>query len=99
MQMEGLFDVPSTQRAELEWDVDLPLAERDWQIGLIVGPSGSGKTTVARNLWPVEWENYMEGQTIGQWGSDHRILDDFPQGMAIARIIEIINGVGFSSPP
>ena len=43
LQLEGLFDVPPAERSEQQWSVDLPLDDRDWNIGLIVGPSGSGK--------------------------------------------------------
>lgn len=99
LQMEGLFDVPPSSRTELTWDVDLPLDERDWKIGLIVGPSGSGKTSVARALWPAEWEAYVEGTTIGQWDFTRSVLDSFPVDMPIKDIIEVINSVGFSSPP
>lgn len=99
MQMEGLFDVPPSSRTQLTWDVDLPLDERPWKIGLIVGPSGSGKTSVAKTLWPVEWEAYVEGTTVGQWDFTRSVLDSFPKDMPIKDIIEVLNSVGFSSPP
>jgi len=44
MQLEGLFDVPPSERSETRWSVHLPIEEKPWQIGLIVGASGSGKT-------------------------------------------------------
>ena len=40
-QVEGIFDVPPSERSVSSWHVDLPVEERDWQIGLIVGPSGA----------------------------------------------------------
>ncbi len=41
-----------TKTSTVQWDAHLPLAERPWNIGLIVGPSGCGKSTIARHLWP-----------------------------------------------
>lgn len=93
MQMEGIFDVTPSKRTRLEWDVDLPLSDRVWQIGLVVGPSGSGKTTVARALWPTETRAGFV------WDERRSILDSFPSGMPVRDIIAIINSVGFSSPP
>ena len=49
-QLEAMFDVPATETSELTWKGDLPLDERDWNVGLIVGPSGCGKSTIATNL-------------------------------------------------
>lgn len=93
MQMEGIFDVPPSERTAQEWEVNLPLDEKEWNIGLIVGPSGSGKTTVARELF---------GNAIADnfaWSDDKSILDDFPREMGIKDIIELLSSVGFSSPP
>lgn len=92
MQMEGMFDVTPTNSTHLHWDVDLPLHERSWQIGMIVGPSGSGKSTVARELWP---EEYARTYTFD---SKRSVLDAFPL-MPIREVIELLNSVGFSSPP
>lgn len=92
MQMEGIFDVPPSQRSAEQWTVDLSLPDA-WNVGLIVGPSGSGKTTVARELF---------GQSIAeswQWPHDKSLLDGFPAGMSIKEIVELLSSVGFSSPP
>lgn len=92
MQMEGMFDVPPSQRSAEQWTVDLALPDA-WNVGLIVGPSGSGKTTVARELF---------GESIAeswQWPHDKSLLDGFPQGMSIKEIVELLSSVGFSSPP
>jgi GNAT superfamily N-acetyltransferase len=50
-QVAGMFDVPLAEKATERFEVELPLDETDWQIGLIVGPSGSGKSTVARHAF------------------------------------------------
>lgn len=92
MQVEGMFDVPPSQRSTEQWTVDLSLPDA-WNVGLIVGPSGSGKTTVARELF---------GSAIAeawQWPHDKSLLDGFPAGMSIKEIVELLSSVGFSSPP
>lgn len=92
MQMEGMFDVPPSQRSAEQWTVDLSLPDA-WNVGLIVGPSGSGKTTVARELF---------GSAIAeswQWPHDKSLLDGFSAGMSIKEIVELLSSVGFSSPP
>ena len=92
MQMEGMFDVPPSQRTEEQWTVDLALPDA-WNVGLIVGPSGSGKTTVARELF---------GDSIAsawEWPRGKSLLDGFPSNMGIKDIVELLSSVGFSSPP
>ena len=93
MQLEGLFDVPPSQRTELAWHVELPIDERAWSIGLIVGPSGSGKSTVARHLWPAEVAREYA------WPEQRSVLDAFPAGMSIKDIVALLSSVGFSDPP
>jgi ABC-type cobalamin/Fe3+-siderophores transport system ATPase subunit len=44
-QLSAMFDVPEQDESEREWSGDVPLDERDWNVGLIVGPSGAGKST------------------------------------------------------
>lgn len=93
MQVEGIFDVPPSQRSREEWQIHLPLEEQAWHIGLIVGPSGSGKSTIARELW---------GAAVCQgfvWPTDDSVLDGFPREMSIKEITELLSSVGFSSPP
>lgn len=92
MQMEGMFDVPPSQRSAEEWNINLALPDQ-WNVGLIVGPSGSGKTTVARELFG---DSIVSGW---DWPADKSILDGFPAGMSIKEIIELLSSVGFSSPP
>lgn len=93
MQCEGIFDVPPSRRAEVSWDVALPLDEQSWNVGLIVGPSGSGKSTVARALWPEQIVRSYD------WPAEKSILDGFPAGLGVKEIVELLSSVGFSSPP
>lgn len=94
-QLRGLFDLPPGRTSRLEWEVHLPLAERDWHIGLITGPSGCGKSTLARHLWPAE----VERTERLAWPADRAVLDAFPEGQSIREITALLSAVGFSSPP
>src|SRR5438874_13518761 len=96
MQVEGMFDVPPTQKAELSWNVRLPLEEKPWNIGLIVGPSGSGKSTVAGALFG---ETLAAQKSLPDWPVDQSILDGFPAKMPIKEVVGLLSSVGFSSPP
>jgi ABC-type molybdenum transport system ATPase subunit/photorepair protein PhrA len=93
LQLEGLFEVPPTRRSEVTWDVNLPLHQRPWNIGLIVGPSGSGKTTIARELFGADMVSGFD------WPDDKALVDAFPQEMSIKEITGLLSSVGFSSPP
>jgi predicted ABC-type transport system involved in lysophospholipase L1 biosynthesis ATPase subunit/GNAT superfamily N-acetyltransferase len=92
LKLEGLFDIPPSQRSSQRWEVDLDLPDA-WNVGLIVGPSGSGKSTIARELFGDRLVSAWD------WPSDQSILDGFPTAMGIKEITELLSSVGFSSPP
>lgn len=92
-QLEGLFDLPLEHRSRNSWSVSLPLAEKDWNIGLIVGPSGSGKSTVAKELFA---EDVVESF---DWPQGAALVDAFPEDMGVKEICAVLSSVGFSSPP
>lgn len=92
-QVEGMFDVAPCERSEVRLSADLPLEDRDWQIGLIVGPSGCGKSTLARELFPEALVSGFE------WPAQNSIVDAFPTAMGIKDIVGLLSSVGFSSPP
>lgn len=93
MQLEGMFDIPPTQRSEVGWSAHLPLEDRDWTIGLIVGPSGCGKTTLARELFGKRIVDRLD------WPADRSLVDAFPPALGIKEITLLLSSVGFSSPP
>jgi energy-coupling factor transporter ATP-binding protein EcfA2/GNAT superfamily N-acetyltransferase len=93
LQMSSLFDVPPAEKSRVAWDVDMPLDDRKWNVGLIVGPSGAGKSSIARALW---------GERVVRefpWPEDRSILDGFPPSMSIKEIVALVTAVGFGSPP
>lgn len=93
MQLEGIFDVAPTQTSDEFYEVNLPIDEFDWQIGLIVGSSGSGKTTIAKEIWGDKIDRKYE------WSENESIVDSFPRDMSIKEITMLLSSVGFSSPP
>ncbi len=92
-QVSGMFDLPPTKRSSLSWDVELPIEEKEWNIGLVVGPSGCGKSTIAKKLFGAELAKHHE------WSKDRSLLDAFPETMETKAVVELLSSVGFSSPP
>jgi len=89
----GMFDVPPSKKLRKEWNVEIPIEEKEWQIGLIIGASGSGKTTIAKRLFNEE--AYHNGY---KWKSPS-LLDDFDKDLSANDITNSLSHVGFSSPP
>lgn len=91
-QLEGMFDVPASQKSRLEWHADVPIEVADWNVGLIVGPSGSGKTQIARALWGEALEAELA------WGKAS-VIDDFDTTLSIEEITGACSAVGFNTIP
>lgn len=86
----GTFDLQSDAIEErFVGEIKVP---DDWQIGLIVGNSGTGKTTIAKQLFP---DAYI---TEYDYISDC-VLDDLGEKKSLNEITNVLNAVGFSSPP
>lgn len=93
MQLEGMFDLPSSTATHQQWHVDFELPE-EWSVGVIVGPSGAGKSTVARELF-----GDVLATADAQWPNDRSLVDGFDDALGIKQITEMLSSVGFSSPP
>lgn len=93
MQASAMMDLPASKHSRLEWDVNLPLEEREWQVGLIVGPSGAGKSSIARSFFGDRLIERFD------WPVDRSILDGFPEDMGIKDVIGLLTAVGFGSAP
>jgi len=93
VQVEALFDVPPSPVSRESWDVDMPLDDRDWNVGLIVGASGTGKSTIARELFGAQKLDELK------WHDDLPVVDEFPEDMAIKDVVKLMTSVGFGSPP
>lgn len=95
VQLEGMFDLGESTASVVELAV-FPmerLAERPWNIGLIVGPSGCGKTQTARRAFADHWPDPFE------WAHDRAVVDEMPPNCGVKEIVEVLSSVGFSSPP
>jgi ABC-type lipoprotein export system ATPase subunit len=89
-QLSGMFDVPAQEKLSHHWKGDLPIDERDWNLGLIVGPSGAGKSSVSRQLFGAEKKFTWSAKSV---------IDDFDKKYTIAQIAEICSAVGFNTIP
>lgn len=90
MQLEGIFDVPAQNKLTREWNAEIPLDEKEWNVGLIVGPSGAGKSTVARKLF---------GDPTAQKWKAKSVIDDFDQKSTMEQITTACGAVGFNTIP
>ena len=91
-KVKGQFDYDASV-VRKEFDVNIPIEDIDWNIGLIVGASGSGKTTIARKVFK-DFELF-DGF---EW-TDRTVIDDFAEELSAIQITDSLNKVGFSSPP
>jgi GNAT superfamily N-acetyltransferase len=87
-----MFDIPAQDKQCIKWEGDMPIEERDWQIGLIVGPSGSGKSTIARDVFGACVDRRLD------WGASS-VVDDFDKGLGMDEIARACQAVGFNTIP
>lgn len=92
-QLAAMFDVKPEVKAAQSWEIEVPLEQKPWQVGLVTGPSGSGKSTVARHLWPEQMARVIE------WDDAASLVDNFQPGLGIREVTNLLGGVGLSSPP
>ena len=91
-KIKGMFDVEFDE-IKKEYDVNIPIENKKWNVGLIIGNSGTGKTTIAKRLF--DNFSFFNGY---DW-SDNSVVDDFPKSATPKEISEILSKVGFASPP
>jgi ABC-type Mn2+/Zn2+ transport system ATPase subunit len=92
-RVKSLFNADSGDRFEL--NIDLPIEEMDWQIGLIVGPSGTGKTSAGKLL--------MGGGKIvnlyENWPTDQPIVEAIAPGADFNTVTGSLANVGLGDVP
>ena len=93
VQIESLFDVPQASESSVSWDIDVPLEDHPWQVGLVVGPSGSGKSTLISEI-------FGDAQVVDsfKWGHE-AIVDCFPNELTTREITGALSKAGLSSVP
>lgn len=90
MQLEGMFDVPPGEKLSHRWTGDVPIDEKDWNVGLIVGPSGAGKSSVMKQLFGAPQEFTWKAASV---------IDDFAKVHSIQDITNACSAVGFNTIP
>lgn len=89
-QLSGMFDVPLNEKLTREWHGNVPIEERDWNVGLIVGPSGAGKSSVMRQMFGEQKTfDWHAGSVIDDFGGDHKM----------EAITGVCSAVGFNTIP
>ena len=91
-KVKSMFDC-DMDIVKKEYDVDIPIENESWNVGLIVGASGTGKTTIAKKLF----KDFLLFEGFEWKGKS--IVDDFPDDLSAKEITEILSKVGFASPP
>jgi ABC-type lipoprotein export system ATPase subunit len=90
-QLEGMFDVPISEKAERHWSGNVPIEDKNWNVGLIVGPSGCGKTSIAKDIWGLDSEL--------EWPHDQAVIDGFDEKFSMNDISQVCSSVGFNTIP
>ena len=90
-RVKSLFNCESG--ANFNLDVDLPVEDGGWRIGVIVGPSGTGKTSLGRALWGAEalWQP--------TWPADHPLVDAIAPAGDFNDVTGALAAVGLGSVP
>src|SRR3954469_4302439 len=91
-QVAGMFGLSLGECGKERFEVDVPGADEDWQIGLVVGPSGRGKSTIACRAFG---DRLYAGAA---WPDRRAVVDSFDE-LSIRQVVELFTAVGFSSPP
>lgn len=91
--IKGQFDIPNMEEVKIEFNVNLPCEDKEWNIGLIVGSSGSGKTTIAKECFKDFF--FFSGF---KWDKPN-LIDDFPKECSVNDIVEALSSAGLVSAP
>lgn len=91
-KIKSMFDVDVDVIVK-KFDVNIPIEDMSWNVGMIVGASGSGKTTIATKM-------FEDFELFGgyEWKAQS-VVDDFDSSLTPKQITEALSSVGFSSPP
>ncbi len=90
-RVKSLFNAESG--ANFSLDVDLPIEQQAWKLGVIVGPSGSGKTSLGRQV-------FGEGAMYEpQWPNDRPIIDAIAPAGDFDEVTAALSAVGLGNVP
>ena len=79
-----------------DWEkvVELPIEDKEWQIGLIVGPSGSGKTSIGSMIFNEPIYDLYSG-----WDKDKPIIDCIAPDGDFNKVTGMLSAVGLGDVP
>lgn len=87
-RVKSLFNVETG--ADFSLDVDLPIDDDDWSIGVIVGPSGSGKSSIGARIGRVY---------APRWPANAPIIDAIAPSGDFTHVTGALSAVGLGSVP
>lgn len=87
-RVKSLFNVESG--AEFNLDVELPIDDPAWKIGVVVGPSGSGKSSIGRAIGRLY---------APEWPADQPIIDAIAPSGGFDDVSAALSAVGLGSVP
>tara|TARA_R110001606_G_scaffold71747_2_gene165197 strand:- start:1886 stop:2575 length:690 start_codon:yes stop_codon:yes gene_type:complete len=87
--IKGQFDLDINSIKE-EFNGNIDIEDKKWNVGLIVGSSGSGKSTIAKQVFG---ENYINELKYG----GESIIDEMPKNKSTEEITKTFNSVGFAT--
>lgn len=87
--IKGQFDLKIESIKE-EFNGNIDIENKEWNIGLIVGSSGSGKSTIAKQVFG---ENYINELKYGI----ESVIDEMPENKSTQEITKTFNSVGFAT--
>ena len=79
-----------------DWEkvAELPIEDKEWQIGLIVGPSGSGKTSIGSKIFNEPIYDLYSG-----WDSNKPIIDCIAPDGDFNTVTGMLSAVGLGDVP
>lgn len=92
-RVKSLFNAERGDKFSL--NVELPIEETEWQIGLIVGPSGTGKTSIGRML-------FGGGKIVdlySGWDKNKPIIDEIGPQAEFNSVTGALANVGLGDVP
>lgn len=69
---------------------EIPIENKQWNIGVIYGNSGTGKSSIAQKLFPDSYVKKFDYKSMS-------VINDLPG--TVDEITRVLNAVGISSPP
>lgn len=84
------------QEKGCDWEkvAELPIEDKEWQIGLIVGPSGSGKTSIGSKIFNEPIYDLYSG-----WDSNKPIIDCIAPDGDFNTVTGMLSAVGLGDVP